>query len=161
MAFRRRRGLPAKGKRSQRTWHGQAGSGQLRIARRRHSVGALGRRGPGLRLQPWRMGDAVRRSRGGEVHKRLHGGGRSAAPRPQNLRDLRGNLAVRRQRRSGRRGDERHALIDEYRLLVFPLLLGGGKRLFTDDATRRPLTLVSTTTSMTGVSITTYRRADG
>ncbi|MEV8401260.1 dihydrofolate reductase family protein [Streptomyces niveus] len=74
------------------------------------------------------MGDAVRRSRGGEVHER---------------------------------GDERHALIDEYRLLVFPLLLGGGKRLFTDDATRRPLTLVSTTTSMTGVSITTYRRADG
>lgn len=54
-----------------------------------------------------------------------------------------------------------HDLIDEYRLLVFPLLLGGGKRLFADDATRRPLTLVSTTTSTTGVSITTYRRADG
>lgn len=54
-----------------------------------------------------------------------------------------------------------HDLIDEYRLLVFPLLLGGGKRLFAEDATRRPLTLVSTTTSTTGVSITTYRRSDG
>lgn len=54
-----------------------------------------------------------------------------------------------------------HDLIDEYRLLVFPLLLGGGKKLFADDTTRRPLTLVSTTTSTTGVSITTYRRADG
>ncbi|MEV8286617.1 hypothetical protein [Streptomyces niveus] len=30
-----------------------------------------------------------------------------------------------------------------------------------DDATRRPLTLVSTTTSTLGVSITTYRRSDG
>lgn len=54
-----------------------------------------------------------------------------------------------------------HDLIDEYRLLVFPLLLGGGKKLFADGATRRPLTLVSTTASTTGVSITTYRRADG
>lgn len=54
-----------------------------------------------------------------------------------------------------------HDLVDEYRLLVFPLLLGGGKKLFADDATRRPLTLVSTTTSTTGVSIATYRRADG
>jgi dihydrofolate reductase len=48
-------------------------------------------------------------------------------------------------------------LVDEYRLMVEPIVLGGGKRLFPDDGRARPLTLVKTTTASTGVLICTYR----
>lgn len=48
-------------------------------------------------------------------------------------------------------------LVDEYRLMVEPILLGGGKRIFPDDGAARPLELVSTSTSGTGVLICTYR----
>ena len=48
-------------------------------------------------------------------------------------------------------------LVDEYRLMIEPIVLGGGKRLFPDDGRSRPLELVSTTTSGTGVLICTYR----
>ena len=48
-------------------------------------------------------------------------------------------------------------LVDEYRLMIEPIMLGGGKRLFPDDGRSRPLELVSTTTSSTGVLICTYR----
>jgi dihydrofolate reductase len=50
-------------------------------------------------------------------------------------------------------------LVDEYRLMLEPILLGGGKRLFPDDGQARPLELVSATTASTGVVICTYRRA--
>ncbi len=50
-------------------------------------------------------------------------------------------------------------LVDEYRLMVEPILLGGGKRLFPDDGTARPLELVSTATAGTGVLICAYRPA--
>ena len=50
-----------------------------------------------------------------------------------------------------------HDLVDEYRLMVEPILLGGGKRIFPEDGTARPLELVSTTTAATGVLICTYR----
>jgi dihydrofolate reductase len=52
-----------------------------------------------------------------------------------------------------------HDLVDEYRLMVEPILLGGGKRLFPDDGRARPLELVSTSTSSTGVQICVYRPA--
>jgi len=50
-------------------------------------------------------------------------------------------------------------LVDEYRLMIEPILLGGGKRVFPDDGQARPLELVSTTTASTGVLICTYRPA--
>jgi dihydrofolate reductase len=52
-------------------------------------------------------------------------------------------------------------LVDEYRLMVEPVVLGGGKRLFPDDGTARPLELVSTVTSKTGVHVNVYRPAAG
>ena len=50
-------------------------------------------------------------------------------------------------------------LVDEYRLMIEPILLGSGKRLFPDDGRARRLELVSTVTAMTGVHICTYRPA--
>lgn len=52
-----------------------------------------------------------------------------------------------------------HDLVDEYRLMIEPVTLGGGQRLFPDDGRARPLELVSTTLSGTGVHICTYRPA--
>ena len=52
-----------------------------------------------------------------------------------------------------------HDLIDEYRLLIFPVHLGSGKKLFADGATAAALRLVSTTTTSTGVIIATYEPA--
>ena len=53
----------------------------------------------------------------------------------------------------------RHNLIDEYRLWVFPVVLGSGKRLFSDGAIPAGLKLVDSTVSTTGVVIGTYRPA--
>jgi dihydrofolate reductase len=50
-------------------------------------------------------------------------------------------------------------LVDELVLMIEPILLGGGKRLFPDDGKARPLKLISSTTAGTGVLICTYRRA--
>lgn len=47
-------------------------------------------------------------------------------------------------------------LIDQYGLMINPIVLGGGKRLFRDGSARRPLKLVDSKTSSTGVLITTY-----
>lgn len=52
-----------------------------------------------------------------------------------------------------------HDLVDEYRLFVEPILLGGGKRVFPDDGRARPLELVSVTPAATGVLVCTYRPA--
>ena len=50
-------------------------------------------------------------------------------------------------------------LVDRYELMVEPVVLGGGKRVFPDDGVARPLELVSATTASTGVQICTYRPA--
>ncbi|WP_031510252.1 dihydrofolate reductase family protein [Streptomyces megasporus] len=52
-----------------------------------------------------------------------------------------------------------HGLIDEYRLLVYPVLLGSGKRLFDDGAVPTALELTDSRTTGTGVAIHTYRAA--
>jgi dihydrofolate reductase len=54
-----------------------------------------------------------------------------------------------------------HDLVDEYRLMLEPILLGGGKRLFPDDRRARPLELVAAAPAGTGVLICTYRPAGG
>ncbi len=53
----------------------------------------------------------------------------------------------------------RHDLVDEYRLWVFPVLLGSGKRLFSDGTIPSGLKLVDSTVSSTGVVIATYEPA--
>jgi dihydrofolate reductase len=53
-----------------------------------------------------------------------------------------------------------HSLIDEYLLIVSPILVGGGKRIFPEDGQARTLELVSTTTGDTGVLICQYRSAE-
>jgi dihydrofolate reductase len=50
-------------------------------------------------------------------------------------------------------------LVDEYLLLIHPLVLGSGRRLFTEDAGFTELRLVDTVTTTTGVVIATYRTA--
>ncbi|HET6172206.1 MAG TPA: dihydrofolate reductase family protein [Gaiellales bacterium] len=50
----------------------------------------------------------------------------------------------------------RHKLVDEYRLWVFPVVIGSGKRLFSDGAVPSGLKLVDSTVSSTGVVIATY-----
>jgi dihydrofolate reductase len=50
-------------------------------------------------------------------------------------------------------------LIDEYRLLVFPVVLGMGKRLFAGGAVPRSLRLVRSITTGAGVVVSVYRPA--
>ena len=50
-------------------------------------------------------------------------------------------------------------LIDEFRLLTFPVVLGKGKRLFGSGAVPRALTLVSSSTTGKGVVYSVYRSA--
>jgi len=50
-----------------------------------------------------------------------------------------------------------HGLADEVLLLVFPVLLGTGKRFFADGTPPRELALVSTKAVSSGVIISTYR----
>jgi dihydrofolate reductase len=50
-------------------------------------------------------------------------------------------------------------LVDEYRLWVFPVVIGSGKRLFADGTIPAGLKLVDTNVSTTGVVIGTYEPA--
>jgi dihydrofolate reductase len=53
----------------------------------------------------------------------------------------------------------RHDLIDELRLMVFPMVVGSGKRLFEDGLKEAVLRLVDTRTFGSGVVVLTYRPA--
>jgi dihydrofolate reductase len=50
-------------------------------------------------------------------------------------------------------------LIDELNLMIEPIVLGGGKRVFEDDGVARPLELVESVTTGTGVQMSRYRPA--
>ncbi len=54
----------------------------------------------------------------------------------------------------------REGLLDELRLMVHPIVLGGGKRLFEEGGDRRSLELVESRAFATGVLYLTYRPAD-
>jgi dihydrofolate reductase len=47
-------------------------------------------------------------------------------------------------------------LIDVLNLMIEPILLGGGKRIFPGDGMARPMRLVSSVTASTGVLVCTY-----
>jgi hypothetical protein len=49
--------------------------------------------------------------------------------------------------------------VDEYVLTVYPIVLGGGKRLFRDDRQLRTLKLVESTPTTTGGLILVYHPA--
>jgi dihydrofolate reductase len=49
-----------------------------------------------------------------------------------------------------------HGLVDELRLKVFPVVLGGGERLFGDTSDRKPLRLVDSQIIDDGVAVLTY-----
>jgi dihydrofolate reductase len=51
-----------------------------------------------------------------------------------------------------------HDLIDEYRLAIFPVLLGSGRRLFNNNVVPSDMKLVDSRTTSTGVVYSTYRR---
>jgi dihydrofolate reductase len=48
-------------------------------------------------------------------------------------------------------------LIDEYRLMVQPVVLGSGKRLFGDSPGMKPLKLLEAKTFTSGVVVLSYR----
>jgi dihydrofolate reductase len=50
-----------------------------------------------------------------------------------------------------------HGLVDEYRLLTYPVILGAGRRLFADGAKPTALRPVDHKTTSTGVSIDVYQ----
>jgi dihydrofolate reductase len=52
-----------------------------------------------------------------------------------------------------------HDLIDEYRLWIFPVVIGTGKRFFGEGTIPAAMKLVDSKVSKTGVTINTYQRA--
>ncbi|HZY27218.1 MAG TPA: dihydrofolate reductase family protein [Jiangellaceae bacterium] len=54
----------------------------------------------------------------------------------------------------------RQGMVDEYMLLIHPLVLGSGRRLFPDDGSFARLRLVDSVATTTGVIIATYKPAE-
>ena len=52
-----------------------------------------------------------------------------------------------------------HDLVDELRLMVFPVVLGAGKRLFGETSDKKSLTLADSKTVGDGVAILIYQPA--
>lgn len=93
--------------------------------------------------------------------------GDATAPEPSGLGDHPAAVAERK-RQPGRelqvhgsgtlvRTLHEHDLVDEYRLLVSPVVVGEGRRLFRDRGVATGLTLVDSRTTGSGVTIHVYR----
>ena len=54
----------------------------------------------------------------------------------------------------------RHNLVDRFLLTIHPLVLGSGRRLFSDEGASAALRLVNTVTTTTGVIVATYEPAE-
>jgi dihydrofolate reductase len=52
-----------------------------------------------------------------------------------------------------------HDLVDEFRVMIDPLVVGGGKRIFRDDGALRPLRLLDSKVTTTGAILATYAPA--
>jgi dihydrofolate reductase len=70
-------------------------------------------------------------------------------------RELEGEIVVHGSARLAQALVE-HDLVDELRLMVFPVVLGSGKRLFGRVSAKKPLRLTDSRTVGDGVSILTY-----
>jgi dihydrofolate reductase len=53
----------------------------------------------------------------------------------------------------------KHELVDQYNIMIFPVVLGRGKRLFGDGTVPAGLRLVESVTSSTGVIVARYEAA--
>jgi dihydrofolate reductase len=53
-----------------------------------------------------------------------------------------------------------HDLVDAFRVMIDPVVVGGGKRLFRDDSALRPLRLVESQVTTTGAILATYASAE-
>ena len=53
-----------------------------------------------------------------------------------------------------------HDLVDELRLMVYPVIVGAGKRLFAETSGKKNLHLVETRTFNDGITVLVYRPAD-
>jgi dihydrofolate reductase len=54
-----------------------------------------------------------------------------------------------------------HDLVDEFRLMIDPVVVGGGKRVFPNDGALRPLRLVESQVTSTGAILATYAGVEG
>ena len=85
--------------------------------------------------------------------------------RPRRRRDRRAQAAARQEHRHDRQRRPwsawllREGLLDELHLLVFPVVLGSGKRLFDARGDKLPLKLIGSETFETGVVHLTYAKA--
>ncbi|MGI9029908.1 MAG: hypothetical protein ACR2HP_07965 [Ilumatobacteraceae bacterium] len=82
-------------------------------------------------------------------------GARHGAEVPVEQRERRGAAARSIVGSVDRLGER----VDELNLMIEPILLGGGKRIFPEDGTARPMQLVKCVTAVTGVQICTYHPA--
>ena len=71
--------------------------------------------------------------------------------------ELAGDIVVYASYQLGRTLLE-HDLVDELRLVVFPVVLGAGQRLFGETSDKKPLRLVDARTIGDGLAFLTYRR---
>jgi dihydrofolate reductase len=73
-------------------------------------------------------------------------------------REVRGDIVVYASYQLGRTLME-HDLVDELRLVVYPVLLGAGERLFAPSGGMKPMRLISAATIGQGLVFLTYERA--